>query len=115
MKQTKETVYRCDHCNRAMVSKGFMTTHERICKRNPNNRHKCFEYCNHLQKTEIKGWDERWEQERNFTEFRCAKQPNILLYSYKLERYKSKASRLIGMVRMPLKCDLFDNIHDCSF
>ena len=102
MRKTKESVYRCDHCNRAIVSKGSMALHERMCKKNPNNQHQCFEFCNHLNK------EEAYNGEISFT---CYKRPDIELYSYKLERFKSKAERMIDKERMPLQCELYESNH----
>lgn len=108
MKETKEKVYRCDFCNKAMVSKGFMVLHERMCKKNPKNQHQCFKYCENLIKEQYEVTDEYGckigESEISFT---CKKRPDIQLYSYKLERYKSKKERLKNMERMPLECELY--------
>lgn len=35
------TIYRCDYCNKASVSKGAMVRHEKACSKNPNNRAMC--------------------------------------------------------------------------
>ena len=35
------TIYRCEYCNKASVSKGAMTLHERCCPKNPNNKAMC--------------------------------------------------------------------------
>ncbi len=53
MRKTKETVYRCEYCNKAMVSAGFMKLHERMCKENPKNKHQCFKYCGNLVKDNL--------------------------------------------------------------
>jgi len=109
MKQTKETVYRCDYCNKAMVSAGFMKLHERMCKNNPKNQHQCFKYCVNL----IKDREDIKDENGNICgssliSFSCKKRPDVELYSYKLERYKSKQQRLKNMVRMPLECELYE-------
>ena len=113
MKQTNEKVYRCDHCNKAMVGAGLMKLHERMCKENPNNQHKCFQYCKHL----IKDSEDNGQYgEGLYTTFTCAKRPDINLFSYKLERYKANELRCKGMTRMPLECDLYETMegHDYS-
>ncbi len=101
MKQTTEKVYRCDHCNKAMVSAGFMAAHERMCKKNPNNQHKCFEWCKHLKRDVFN--DE--------VSFMCGAQNNLEMHSYKLERYKYKHPRLKDLQRMPLECNLYEDKH----
>jgi len=117
MKKTNETVYRCDHCNKAMVSAGFMKLHERMCKKNPNNQHQCFKYCKHLIKEQFDikdGYGHNiGSSEISFT---CAKIPDIEMYSYKLERYSSKSGRISGLTRMPLECELYESLdgHDFS-
>lgn len=117
MKQTTEKVYRCDHCNKAMVSAGFMKLHERMCKKNPKNQHKCFLYCKHL----VKDQEPIRDEDGNVcgmleASFACTKKPNIELFSYKFERYKSNELRCKGMTRMPLECDLYETMegHDYS-
>ena len=110
MKATNEKVYRCDHCNRPMVSAGFMKVHERMCKKNSNNQHQCFKYCEHLTK------DVNGESGEIF--FTCNKTGNDM-YSYKLERFKDKLNRRLKnntMTRMPLDCDLYSAMkgHDFS-
>lgn len=118
MKHTNEKVYRCDHCNKVGVSVGLMVIHERMCKQNPNNQHQCFKYCNNLVKNNIKEdvYDEDTYCGFNHVEFTCAAQPEIKLYSYKLERYKSNLHRLKGKTRMPLKCEFYETMvgHDYS-
>jgi len=105
MKETNEKVYRCDHCNKSMVRKGLMVIHERMCKKNPKNMHKCFEYCAHL----VKETNEPEEDEyRPSYSFHCNLNPETPLYSYKLERFKSNDIRRGFMTRMPLECDLYE-------
>jgi hypothetical protein len=115
MKTTNEKVYRCDHCNRAMVSAGLMKVHERLCKSNPNNQHQCFKYCENLVKELHKLHDEYGEPSIIEASFTCKKRPGIELYSYKLERYKRKKERLEGMERMPLQCDLYEAMDGHDF
>lgn len=108
MKQTNEKVYRCDFCNRAIISKGSMQLHERMCKKNPRNQHQCFKYCKYLDKHQFiitdEDDDKYGESEISFT---CKKRPGVELYSYKLERFKSNRTRLEDMERMPLECELY--------
>uniref|UniRef100_A0A6M3Y5D9 C2H2-type domain-containing protein n=1 Tax=viral metagenome TaxID=1070528 RepID=A0A6M3Y5D9_9ZZZZ len=117
MKQTNEKVYRCDFCNRAIVSAGSMKLHERMCKKNPQNQHQCFKYCENLVKEQFDINDEDGHKcSASEISFTCKKRPNIGLYSYKLERYKSKQKRLENMERMPLECELYkaEQGHDFS-
>jgi phage FluMu protein Com len=116
MKQTNEKVYRCDHCNKAMISKGFMAYHEKWCKNNPKNYHKCFEFCENL----IKGKNviETGDQEQDQWEiyFKC-KATDKLLYSYKIEkkfcnRPEILKERIEGLQRMPTECDDFTDQED---
>lgn len=108
MRKTNETVYRCDHCNKAMVSAGFMKLHEKMCKKNPNNQHQCFKYCANLIKDQAETRDEDGNVFLGQTCFSCKKKPNVELYSYKLERYKSNKKRIEQMERMPLACELYE-------
>ena len=112
MRVTNEKVYRCDFCNKAMVSAGVMGRHERMCKKNPNNKHKCFQYCKHLLREEIEiknkfEEDKFFDISRGACTFRC-KITGIEMHSYKLERYKMNASRCKKLIRMPLECESYD-------
>ena len=114
MKATNEKVYRCDFCRKPMVRAGLMKIHERMCKKNPKNMHKCFEYCIYLEKTvleaDIPVFDEDPYSPREI-KFKCTNEKCDLfdkeLYSYKLERYERKRNRLEGLIRMPLECKHF--------
>ena len=112
---TDEKVYRCDHCNRAIVSKGSMVLHERMCRKNPNNQHQCFKYCKWLFKyTQTASYDE--EETPIGVVFECTHPESKLgeLYSYKLERFKINIKKIRGLTRMPLVCTLYEceNGHD---
>ena len=108
MKTILKKVYYCDHCNKHMINAGAMSRHERFCNQNPNNWHKCFDYCDHLIKTSelVKSGDEETPPVYK-TIFTC-KELNKKLYSYLLEK---KAPQHIepDMERMPLHCDSFKN------
>lgn len=114
MKTQQETVFRCEFCNKPMFSKGHMTLHERMCRKNPNNQHKCFQYCE---------WLCRDTSEDGFTFFYCANENCELydkyLYSYKLDRNYLGKQRIKGenLVRMPLKCEHYEieDGHDEDF
>lgn len=108
MKQTTEKVYRCDHCNRPMVSAGLMKIHERMCKMNPNNDHKCLQWCKHLvcEKEEI--IDDYGDISGYGKSFYCEKTEEHM-YSYKLERFKHNEGRIKGLKRMPLECNDYED------
>ena len=110
MRQTNEKVYRCDYCNRAIISAGSMKLHERMCKKNPKNMHKCFQYCSNLGKHHIQEFD----NEIGKIVFFCDAK-KIEMYSYKLERFKSKAIRIKGLTRMPLECDKYSCMEGHDF
>jgi hypothetical protein len=112
MKQTNEKVYRCDYCNKAIISKGFMVFHEKWCKLNPSNHHKCFEFCENLVRTSIRSEDEDGYLIPDKYEFTCTAK-NIGLYSYKLEKKFQKhpeilKDRIKGLERMPDECDNYE-------
>ena len=94
MKIVKEIIFRCEFCNKPMFNKGAMILHERMCKKNPKNRHECFKYCRHLEKKSEQIEDEDGDVIGG----------GYSLYSYKLERFKANKKRMINKERMPLKC-----------
>ena len=80
MKKQLEMVYRCEHCNRAMLGASAMSRHEKYCKENPHNQHKCFDFCKHLKMTRNYSYDECGNQ-RGGTEMLCEKR-NVKMYSF---------------------------------
>lgn len=112
MKIQQETVYRCDHCNRSMLGKGAMSRHEKYCRQNPNNKHKCFEFCKHLEKAFTHEETGDYNNEPRITHMTCTKL-NIKMYSYKFEKNTTKPiNALIGLTRMPLECDSYEDMHE---
>jgi len=107
MKMTEGNIYRCYHCNKPSIYKGAMTTHERMCKKNPNNQHKCFQYCKYLTKDRKIIYDEYGNVESNYSHFLCEKL-NLNLYSYKLERNYVTRKMIDNLIRMPLQCDSYE-------
>lgn len=104
MKIIKRTVYGCEFCSKITLYKGVMSLHERMCKFNPKNRHKCFEYCKFLERGNAEVYDLAGEiVGSGGYSFYCRKNKKEL-YSYKLERYKCNEHRKFGKERMPLKC-----------
>ena len=97
-------VYKCEFCTKLLVQKGFMALHERMCKYNPNNKHKCFEYCTHLSKETSETYD---EDGRPQFVFLCSVKNDLAMYSYKLERFAYNQGRIKNLTRMPLECDLY--------
>lgn len=107
MKIQQETVYRCDYCNKHMLGKGAMVRHEKWCKMNPKNAHKCFEFCKHLKKTTNYKYDDYGNQ-CGGTTMLCKKR-NVYMYSFKYEKNIHKpVNALEGLERMPLECELYE-------
>lgn len=107
MKIQQETVYRCEHCNRPMFGKGAMSRHEKYCKENPNNKHKCFDFCKHLEWERNYAYDDYGNQ-CGGSNMICTKR-NIDMYSFKFEKNVAKPiGALNGLERMPLVCDLHE-------
>ena len=103
MKTETRKVYQCDHCSKRMLSAGAMSYHEKWCKKNPHNRHKCFALCSHLKKT--------LNMHTRKIEFQCLK-TGQQMYSYHLEKRNVYQFRRIPIdaIRMPLECDLFQEM-----
>jgi hypothetical protein len=78
-----------------------MTRHEKYCRLNPQNLHRCFDLCHHLKRERsVDGF-------HVFTEFTCTKL-NIKMYSFLAEKKKTSyfgnPIKIEGLVRMPLQC-----------
>jgi hypothetical protein len=111
MKTELRKVFKCDHCSKKMFSAGAMGYHEKWCKKNPNNRHKCFALCCHLKRDINVIWsDGEGSGAYNYV-FTCLK-TGQKMYSYKLEKRSLYAYRKlpIDAVRMPLECELFQEM-----
>lgn len=78
------------------MNAGALSKHERKCRRNPNNRHKCFEYCKHLKMDKC-GINKTFE---------CLK-TGELMFSYKAE-HRGLDFVIKNLVRMPLECNLHE-------
>ena len=112
MRIEKLIVYICEHCNKKMFGAGAMSRHEKWCKENTNNKHKCFEFCKHLEMTQEYEADYDGYKQK-FTKMICTKR-NVDMYSYKFEKKTTKpANTLEGLERMPLKCDLYEEMGVC--
>ena len=108
MKTNKEIIYRCDHCNKPMFGKGAMVRHEKFCKENPNNQHKCFEFCKHLEMTVTNDGYNDYAYPVKCTEMTCTKR-NVEMYSYKFEKNCAKPKNALeGLEIMPLECNDYE-------
>lgn len=107
MKTELKPVYECDFCKIKKLHKGSMTRHEKQCKSNPKNAHKCFEFCKNLERETI-----TTDYEGCYVEFTCKKRPDVQLYSFKLEKDWRGQKRIkeTKIERMPLECDLFEEM-----
>lgn len=95
-------IYECEYCKKYFKHKWHCRRHEKYCKKNPQNKHKCFEFCKHLRKDV--------DRDNGNTSFTCDKK-DISLYSYKAERMNHDALYDGESVRMPLSCDDHENIY----
>jgi len=101
-----QNVYECEYCGKKQFRKGDMTKHEKWCKKNPNNNHKCFQYCKHLIKE-----DEEYSGSDfvgNRTIFKCALTEQKM-FSYIAEKRKLPIINESGNIRMPLECDKYED------
>ena len=106
MKTTIRKVYQCEHCKKNMLNAGSMSRHEHFCKQNPNNLHRCFDFCKHLEKTS--SVIEHDEMPLRVTHFTCLKLDKKM-YSYKFEKSVGFRPMYISdLERMPLKCDDYE-------
>lgn len=88
----KVSAYQCDFCPKASTKAGAMAIHEKKCKHNPNNKHKCFDYCAQLEKVYMG---------HNRTGFQC-KVTGDMMYSFHAE---NSSINITGLKRMPLQCE----------
>ncbi|TGE04782.1 hypothetical protein EU556_21615 [Hymenobacter fodinae] len=101
------TVYQCEHCTAKRLTKQSMVRHEQFCKRNPKNRHACFD-CQHLVRaTEEAAVDEHGNLvTAKRTVFTCAALGKDL-YSYVAER-KNMLAYVGDAERVPLQCPSYE-------
>lgn len=109
MKITQRKVYQCEFCKRNMLSAGSMSRHEKFCKENPNNQHKCFDWCVHLEKSlediGYRSGNPDDDERIRITHMTCLKL-NKKMYSFKLEKKANfKPAYIVGLERMPLECE----------
>lgn len=102
------TIYKCEHCGKKQFRKCDMSRHEKWCKKKPENKHKCFQFCVYLKKDteEIEGTGNIWEERGNVTRctFTCEKTMQRM-YSFIAERRGIPMHD--GEVRMPTECDMY--------
>ena len=111
MKTIQAKIYQCEFCDRKMFGAGAMGYHEKYCKQNPHNKHKCFGFCHNLVKTEKIVQSQYYENDYGYgtvhqTQFHC-KVTGKNMYSYKREKqYWQYVTP--DMIRMPLECEFYD-------
>lgn len=110
MKVETKTVFSCDHCKRAMFSKGHMTRHENNCTHNPANWDACID-CAHIKVGEkvIEVWNGPDEPDYRKTckSFTCSLL-NQEMYPFKAAKKKLPErfpEDFEGQKRMPTKCE----------
>lgn len=118
MKVLQKTVYKCDHCGKNYLHKGYAERHEKWCVRNPDNIRACRE-CKFLEKVDASLY-ESWEYGshiRRVNIFYCQKTTNLMYplksegkgNSFLEEDLYIKDKEWTGKnVPMPKTCDLFE-------
>lgn len=117
MQIIEKPYFKCDFCGKRQFRKGDMTLHERWCKKNPANMHKCFQYCKHLVKDK-----EDYDVELSFDEGYSSKRTIFIcgltgqkMYSSIAERRKLPVVNEPDTIRMPLECDKYKDQMDSIF
>lgn len=101
------TLYICEHCRKAYQSDRYIERHEKYCKKNPANDHKCFQMCKHLKRS--RDYDEHEYGGVEYTVFICEKTGEEM-YSYIAEKKRLVEKGYINGDRMPLECKHYDAI-----
>lgn len=116
MKEETKLVFTCDFCGKKQFRKSDMVKHEKWCSKNPNNQHKCFEYCKHLIKTQEEYDGESYNESfiGNRTIFECALTKQKM-FSYIAERKKLPVINELDEIRMPLECDMYVDMNNQLF
>ena len=109
MKTSLRKVYQCEHCNRNMISAGAMSRHEKFCRYNPQNRHKCFDTCRHLQRSRtLREGSDPFSRYSYSTNLICGV-TGIKMYSYLLEKTGNFRPKFLeGLTRAPLECTMHE-------
>lgn len=104
MKNELRKVYFCEFCNKHNLSAASTSRHEKYCRYNPRNKHKCFELCTYLKR------ERKFDGFKLKTTFTCVKKKDKM-YSYQAEKkmtsYFTHPDMIKGLKRMPLECDLY--------
>lgn len=53
MKTITKPTYKCDFCSKLYQRKNFAEQHEPKCRKNPDNKQRCYDGCVHLVKKEV--------------------------------------------------------------
>lgn len=106
MEVTTGKIYKCDFCGKRQFRQCDMTMHERWCKENPKNNHKCFQFCRHLIKTSEEYDGENFVGHRTIFTCELTKQG---MFSYIAERKRLPVINEKDSIRMPLECDKFED------
>ena len=93
------TAYFCEHCNKLYQRKNACVKHEKYCRKNPANMHKCWS-CDHLEYTKAE-YDEYGVTPASF----FCKKRDVEMWSYIAERRNIQHE---AEERMPLECDDFE-------
>lgn len=90
----KVQAYKCDFCSKTSTNASALFQHERKCRNNPNNKHKCFDFCKHLKM--------KFDSDCMRKTFIC-ELTGTEMYSYKAE-YRGM-NHFLPSTRMPLQCE----------
>lgn len=100
MKEKTTKIYECDHCPKYYKRKHAAIKHEKYCRNNPANKHRCFEFCGHLSKVERV--EECQYYDRKYKTFVCDITGDEM-HSYIAERRGMEICD--ETERMPIKCE----------
>ena len=119
MKTTTEKVYHCEHCKKHMLSAASMSRHEKYCRYNPLNKHKCFDLCRFLvSKRQLKEGGDPSNPGSYIRTFTCEK-TGQKMYSYlaikKMTSYLGNPIKIAGLVRMPLSCNDYQYMTEAQY
>ena len=91
-------IWRCEFCKKHYLSERACVKHEPYCSKKPENDHKCYHDCSHLDR----GVDD------GQTYFHCKKKC-LDMYGYGAERSDYLREHVIGdLERMPIECEDYE-------
>jgi hypothetical protein len=112
----KLEVYKCDFCPKFYHNEKVCINHEKWCKKNPNNKHICFNcrfliYHDYEYREVLLDYvtGEKDQVIENYPYFECVKLIKIL-YPFQVEKKKlieKFPEQFKDNVRMPLQCGVF--------